>query len=49
MIANGKKFTADRFIMTGGSFFLNWPEKQGLKFSSCPEKAILSCIALKIR
>lgn len=38
VIANGKKFSADRFIMTGGSFLPELAQKAGIKIQLMPGK-----------
>ena len=38
LIANGKKFSADRFIMTGGSFLPELAQKAGIKIQLMPGK-----------
>ncbi len=38
VIANGKKFSADRFIMTGGSFLPELARKAGIKIQLMPGK-----------
>lgn len=38
IIANGKKFSADRFIMTGGSFLPELAQKAGIKIQLMPGK-----------
>lgn len=38
VIANGKKFSADRFIMTGGSFLPELTQKAGIKIQLMPGK-----------
>ncbi|QBA21105.1 FAD-binding oxidoreductase [Chryseobacterium indologenes] len=38
VIANGKEFTADQFIMTGGSFLPELAQKAGLKIQLMPGK-----------
>ncbi|PWN59530.1 NAD(P)/FAD-dependent oxidoreductase [Chryseobacterium viscerum] len=38
VIANGKQFTADRFVMTGGSFLPELAQKAGLKIQLMPGK-----------
>ncbi|BAP31673.1 D-amino-acid dehydrogenase [Chryseobacterium sp. StRB126] len=38
VIANGKKFSADRFIMTGGSFLPELAQKAGVKIQLMPGK-----------
>lgn len=38
VIANGKKFTADQFVMTGGSFLPELAQKAGIKISLMPGK-----------
>ncbi|MGE8554963.1 MAG: NAD(P)/FAD-dependent oxidoreductase [Chryseobacterium jejuense] len=38
VIANGKKFLADRFIMTGGSFLPELAQKAGIKIQLMPGK-----------
>ncbi|UHO40235.1 FAD-dependent oxidoreductase [Chryseobacterium capnotolerans] len=38
VIANGKKFSADRFIMTGGSFLPELAQKAGIKTQLMPGK-----------
>lgn len=38
LIANGTKFTADRFIMTGGSFLPELAQKAGIKIQLMPGK-----------
>lgn len=38
VIANGKKFSADRFIMTGGSFLTELAQKAGIKIQLMPGK-----------
>ncbi|WP_262708763.1 MULTISPECIES: NAD(P)/FAD-dependent oxidoreductase [unclassified Chryseobacterium] len=49
VIANGNKFSADRFIMTGGSFLPELAQKAGIKIQLMPGKDIPSCILLKIQ
>ncbi|MEJ5105686.1 NAD(P)/FAD-dependent oxidoreductase [Chryseobacterium sp. MYb328] len=38
IIANGKKFSADRFVMTGGSFLPELAQKAGIKIQLMPGK-----------
>lgn len=38
VIANDKKFTADRFVMTGGSFLAELAQKAGIKIQLMPGK-----------